>query len=314
MSEHPREPRIFLSYARKDSTNVKELYRKLTEAGYHPWMDVEDILPGEDWEKKITTAIQEVPFFLACLSTNSVDHRGVVQQEIKEALQVWRRKLDDDIYLIPVRLDNCRIPDALTKFNWVDLFEDKGFSRLLKAIREQMDRMGYFPKIRLRSVSSTLSKSDTEKMLREHDFFEPDLNWMGKGIRHQYEMIDQHGRELVIDYTTGLTWQQSGSESEMTFDMAERYVRHLNEQHFAGCDDWRLPTLEEAMSLVEPKMQAHRFHIDSLFSTEQTEIWTTDQNADGEAWGINFAWGFCFEEPKTRVNHVRAVRSGQIDE
>jgi len=76
-------------------------------------MDIEDILPGEDWEKRIVKTIQEVPFFLACVSTNSVDHRGMVQEEIKEALQVWRRKLDDDIYLIPARLDDCRVPDAL---------------------------------------------------------------------------------------------------------------------------------------------------------------------------------------------------------
>jgi len=311
MPEHQREPRIFLSYTRKDSATVRELYRKLKEVGYHPWMDIEDILPGEDWKKKIIETIQEVPFFLACLSTNSIDHRGMVQEEIKEALQVWRRKLDDDIYFIPARLDDCKVPDALSKFNWVDLFEEKGFSRLLNAIRTQMERLGYFSKIKLRSEPLTLSENDVQKMLQEKDFFDVDQNWMAKGIKHKYEMIEQHEKKLVIDHTTGLTWQQSGSDKDMTLDGAERYVHHLNEQRFADFDDWRLPTLEEAMSLVEPRPREHRFHIDPVFSIEQNEIWTTDENAVGEAWAVNFGWGFCFETPAKDVNHVRMVRSGR---
>jgi len=199
----------------------------------------------------------------------------------------------------------------LSKFNWVDLFEEKGFSRLLNAIRTQTERLGYFSRIRLRSESLELSENDVKKMLQEKDFFDVDQNWMAKGIKHQYEMIEQHGKKLVTDYTTGLTWQQSGSDKDMTFDGAERHVRHLNEQRFAGFGDWRLPTLEEAMSLVEPKPHEHRFHIDCVFSIEQNEIWTTDENAVGEAWAVNFAWGFCSETPAKGGIRVRLVRSGQ---
>jgi hypothetical protein len=165
--------------------------------------------------------------------------------------------------------------------------------------------------LKLRSEPFTLSENDVQKMLQEKDFFDVDRNWMGKGIRHQYEMIEQHGKKLVIDYTTGLTWQQSGSNKDMTFDSAERYVHHLNEQRFAGFDDWRLPTLEEAMSLVEPKPHEHRFHIDRVFSIEQNDIWTTDENAVGEAWTVDFAWGFCFETKGAIRIRVRLVRSGR---
>ena len=35
--------------------------------------------------------------------TLSVNQRGFLQSEIRQALEVWKEKLPDDIYLIPVR-------------------------------------------------------------------------------------------------------------------------------------------------------------------------------------------------------------------
>ncbi len=101
----PTKPTIFLSYARQDRDKVEKLYQELSDARFHPWVDIKDIHPGENWKKVLIKAIRESPFFLACLSKNSVDKRGMVQAEIKEALDVWREKLETDIYLIPVRLE-----------------------------------------------------------------------------------------------------------------------------------------------------------------------------------------------------------------
>lgn len=128
------QKRIFLSYTGKDRNKVKELYQKLVDAGFKPWMDTVDLLAGEDWRQAIIKAIRRAPLFLACVSKNSVNKRGIIQLEIKEALDVWREKLDDDIYLVPVKLEPCDVPNALAKFHWVDLFEDQGFERLTKTI------------------------------------------------------------------------------------------------------------------------------------------------------------------------------------
>ena len=64
------------------------------------------------WKAEIQKAIQKSDFFLVCLSTCSARKRGVIQDEIKEALETWRKKLEDDIYLIPVRLEGCEVPDC----------------------------------------------------------------------------------------------------------------------------------------------------------------------------------------------------------
>jgi regulator of protease activity HflC (stomatin/prohibitin superfamily) len=131
---------LFLSYARLDAEKVEELYQDLSDAGFKPWMDKKDIWPGEKWELAIKKAIRGSAFFLACLSSNSVDKRGMIQKEIKEALNVWEEKLDSDIYVIPVRLEDCKIPESLLDFEWVNLFEEDGWERLVKAIQIGMER------------------------------------------------------------------------------------------------------------------------------------------------------------------------------
>ena len=67
MPQKQDNPRIFLSYTRKDADPVEKLYQLLQEAGFYPWMDTKDLLPGEVWETVIQETIKAAPFFVACL-------------------------------------------------------------------------------------------------------------------------------------------------------------------------------------------------------------------------------------------------------
>jgi hypothetical protein len=131
---------IFLSYAREDEEKVENLYQRLSDEGFKPWMDTKDILPGEKWPSSIRKAIRRSDFFLLCLSENSVDKRGWIQKEIREALENLQGMLDSDIYLVPVRLEKCEVPESLREFQWVDLFEEDGWTRLVEAVQEGMKR------------------------------------------------------------------------------------------------------------------------------------------------------------------------------
>jgi len=131
---------IFLSYAREDEEEVEELYQKLSVAGFKPWMGKKDVVPGEKWPSAIRRAIRDSDFFLVCLSANSVKKRGWVQREMKQALDLWQEKLEDDIYLIPVRLEDCEAPESLREFQWVNLFEADGWAQLEKAIQVGVER------------------------------------------------------------------------------------------------------------------------------------------------------------------------------
>jgi len=131
---------LFLSYTRQDEDKVEWLYNKLEEAGYKPWMDTKVILGGENWEIGIKKAIKESVCFLACLSKNSVSKRGVVQKEIRYAMDVLEGMLDKDIYLIPVRLEECEVPEKLRNIQWVDLYEKNGLPSLIKSVQAGIER------------------------------------------------------------------------------------------------------------------------------------------------------------------------------
>lgn len=131
-----KKPKIFLSYVQEDREKVEELYQKLFSEGFDPWMDKHGILPGENFRLSIDKAMRNSDFVFIFLSSNSVVRRSFFQTEIRKALDFWREKLESDNYLIPVRLDDCEVPESLRDLNWVDLFKNDGFERLVTAVRE----------------------------------------------------------------------------------------------------------------------------------------------------------------------------------
>lgn len=115
-------------------------------------------------------------------------------------------------------------------------------------------------------------------------FWNPEV----QGVQHQYEVIERAGEKLVIDHATKLTWQQGGSSLYMTFENAKAYVRELNEEGFAGYHDWRLPTLEEAMYLMEREKKNGDLYIDPVFDRTQRYIWTSDKFSESSCWVAYF--------------------------
>ncbi|MEN6427362.1 MAG: toll/interleukin-1 receptor domain-containing protein, partial [Phycisphaerales bacterium] len=132
-----RPTKLFISYAHEDHDAARRLFKGLTEAGLEPWFDEESLLPGQKWRPAIQAAIREARYFVALLSSNSISKKGFVQKEISEALDVLDEYPESDIYLIPVRLDECTPSHSRLKdINWVDMFPDwaRGFQKLLLAV------------------------------------------------------------------------------------------------------------------------------------------------------------------------------------
>lgn len=134
--------KIFLAHAKEDKKIVTDLYHRLKEKGYKPWLDKEDLLPGQIWRAEIPKAIKNSQVFIACLSNRSVEKQGYVQDEFKMALKTCASKPPGSIYLIPIRLDECVIPELrqeeygmnLRDIHWLDFFEADGFDRLVRAL------------------------------------------------------------------------------------------------------------------------------------------------------------------------------------
>ena len=144
---HP-PPKIFVAYVTEDAAAADRLYQALAGAGFSPWMDARKLLPGQNWPRSIELAIESSDFFVACFSTRSVNKRGGFQAEIRYALDCARRLPLDDIFLVPLRLDACRVPRSIQReCQYIDLFPDwtRGLHRLAYAIRQEMRRRAAAP-------------------------------------------------------------------------------------------------------------------------------------------------------------------------
>jgi class 3 adenylate cyclase len=129
--------RMFLCHASEDKPAVRALYQRLKGDGYHPWLDAEEILGGQDWNLEIRKAAKAADVVLVCLSNGSVTKEGYLQRELRYVLEVAEEKPEGAIFLIPVRFEECPIPERLKGLQWVDLFEDAGYEKLRKALEKK---------------------------------------------------------------------------------------------------------------------------------------------------------------------------------
>lgn len=132
-----KKSQVFLSYARVDRENAKRIFDDLKRNEVNIWADFDALRPGENWKTAIKKAIEESRYFLAFLSSNSVNRRGFVQKEIKIALEILDEFPESDIYIIPIRMDKCNPShEKLKELHWVDMFPSwkEGIRKILSVV------------------------------------------------------------------------------------------------------------------------------------------------------------------------------------
>ena len=117
----PRKLRVFLCHASGDKPVVRALYHRLQEDGFQPWLDEEDLVPGQKWRDQIPKAVRAADVVLVCLSRRSINKEGYVQKEIQFALDVADEKPENTIFLIPVKFEECEVPERLSTWQWAAL-------------------------------------------------------------------------------------------------------------------------------------------------------------------------------------------------
>lgn len=130
----PRSRAVFLCHSSSDKLRVREICQRLRKDGMNPWLDEENLLPGQNWQEEITKALRESDIVIVFLSQSSVSKTGFVQKEVKLALDGADLRPPGAIFLIPARLEACDVPDRLRHLQWVDLFAENGYEKLLNAL------------------------------------------------------------------------------------------------------------------------------------------------------------------------------------
>jgi SOS-response transcriptional repressor LexA len=129
-----RRLKVFLCHSKDDKPKVRKLYRRLIDDGFEVWLDEAKLMPGQEWDLEIRKAVRGSDVVLVCLSNSSTTKEGYVQKEIRFALDIAGEKPEGTIFLIPVRLENCSVPNRISRFQWVDLFQRIGYSKLQEAL------------------------------------------------------------------------------------------------------------------------------------------------------------------------------------
>ena len=172
------------------------------------------------------------------------------------------------------------------------------------------------PRYQLRSTPKMVPDDRSNKVTVQREF---DLDYEGKPKRYiQNEYID-NGDGTITDLATGLMWQQSGSDG-LNYDYAKSYIKNLNRSGFAGYSDWRMPTIPELLSLLEPTRNDGNLSIDPIFSYDYEYFcfWSCDSVGSGAAWIFSISGPFrttgmgnIHWSPHYNKHIVIAVRSGQ---
>jgi len=141
---HPNPPadpspakrlRVFICHSSLDKDKATHLYDELAAEGYEPWLDTRNLLPGQDWRHEIKGAIGRCGLIIVCLSRAAIPRPGYMQKEIIIAHDIADLQPEGTIFVIPVQLDDCDIPERLAHLHTVDISQPAGHNQLFNALK-----------------------------------------------------------------------------------------------------------------------------------------------------------------------------------
>ncbi len=145
MSDESKRPlKVFLCHAHGDKDAVRALYQRLAREEVDAWLDKSRLLPGQDWAVEIRKAVAQSDVVIVCLS-KQFNQEGFRQKEVRIALEAADLKPPETIFIIPIRLEECEVPDSLNRWHWVNLYEKDGFRALLRALTVRAEQIGALP-------------------------------------------------------------------------------------------------------------------------------------------------------------------------
>lgn len=125
-------PKVFISHASEDKERfVINFATKLREKGVDAWVDKWEMLPGDSFVNKIfEEGLKEAQAVIIVLSNNSTE-KPWVREELNVSIV---KRLSEGTKVIPIVLDNCKVPQALTSTLWEPIPDLKNYEQNFKRI------------------------------------------------------------------------------------------------------------------------------------------------------------------------------------
>lgn len=124
-------PKVFISYASEDLLFAEDLATKLRTKGLNVWLAEWEVLPGDSLiDKVFEEGLKDADIVIVILSTASVNKRWV-REELNAAII---KRINGITKLIPVILDDCKIPESLNSTVWKRIEDRNNYDTELEAI------------------------------------------------------------------------------------------------------------------------------------------------------------------------------------
>lgn len=257
-----------------------------------------------------------------------------LKESQRETLELWGENFtvsdkDDDIrVMIFLNITNQTNPAFgrnLSKLmsSKIDLYAEiegyrvmHGNKRLFDEVKIKRPLKGnvkYSTTKNFRNQPKLLNEFEVSQMIKNLGFHSEYSNTNGD-FTNNFEALTKQGERIINDFSSGLMWRAKSSGNFVNFKTAESWIFNLNNKKSAGFNDWRLPTLEEAMTLIEKNKNTDGLFLDPLFGYI-VAIWTSDgvkdyQNNGTEAWLVELRNGFSTRMDKIyEQGEALAVRS-----
>ncbi len=144
--------------------------------------------------------------------------------------------------------------------------------------------------VTLPSTAKIIDDDEMAAIIVKWNFFDNELNSDGQFDNY---LVQPDDHETVVDLRTGLMWQRGGLDIN-SIRTINRQIGELERDGFAGFHDWRLPTMEEAMSLLEPQKNSKGLYLHPCFYKQHAFVFVDAQRKPGGFWFVDFKQGRAF--------------------
>lgn len=193
-------PKVFISHSWEDKSRfVLDFGKKLRASGIDAWIDEWEMMAGDSLVKKIfCEGIKNADAFLIVLSHNSVQKKWV-NEELDLAVV---KKIEEGTRIIPIIIDDCKIPEPLKSTIWVKIKDlqnyQNEFEKIVMAILGQTDKppLGSIPNYLsnrlgafsgLNEIDSIIFNAICEEALKQHKQYEIPLDQVFHNVK-EYEI------------------------------------------------------------------------------------------------------------------------------
>ena len=141
----------------------------------------------------------------------------------------------------------------------------------------------------------------------KNEFFGQDAQYAKKNKckPQSFQIKTVSNQNVVIDKNTGLIWQQSIPKEKYKWEDAVDYCKNLT---YAGYSDWRLPTPQELLTIVDNSKHDPAINTTYFPNTPSSSFFVQSNGPDTSenAWRVHFSYGDVYDD--RFVGHYRYVR------